>query len=221
MTPLANIRSKYAYARLLLEEAGLLYTRRAWQEAAGKYETALQACPELMLYICAQLSALYGNQQNWSEVMAIGRRAIAYNEGREIRLPVGEFQYNIGALLLQQNAREEGLEHMRQAVLEFATMAEIDPHSSAIQLKWGDALAYTGDMPQAALRFARAVELDPLEAENRLNLVYVLMNLHREEDAREELERGIRILTEGSNEEGAAELRDYLDNFEVMRLEAF
>ncbi|MBN2441422.1 MAG: fused MFS/spermidine synthase [Spirochaetales bacterium] len=219
LSPMLFLRSTYINAKHFINTGDTFKAKKQWRNAIKSYEHAIKACPPMSIVAFSKMSQVYAEIQDWEEIINVGKRAIEYNEQAEIKIGVSSIYYNIGILRLQQGKQDEGIEYMHKAIEGFNESLTANGDNSSLLLNLGNAYAYTENYEDAIYSFRKAIALDPANTDSRLALVTAYIMLNKDDEAKQQLSEGIRVMEEAGLMDKAAKLRDFMDNFEEKKKE--
>lgn len=165
--------------------SNFLADQRRYEEAAAGYRRVVELAPDR-----------FQPRVNLADVLRLAGR---YGEARQA---YGEA---LGSLASDSDPRIAELQARRvemAAALATASGEGVDswsravaaaPEDADLRLRYGNALADLGRLPEALEQFQRAVELDPQRAQGWYNLGTTLLSTGAVEPARESLQRAVEL----------------------------
>jgi tetratricopeptide (TPR) repeat protein/predicted membrane-bound spermidine synthase len=185
-------------------------------EAISHFRRATQIRPNfIQAYI--NLANSLTSEGKFEEATQALREALTYNKQPDSNSDIAYTHFNLAMILKKSNETQQSNEELANAIKGYRQAIADDPQSVQSNVRLADALAQSGNLPEATVYFRGAVELNPTILDNQFKLIGALKSQGRVDEAVRALQKAIRLFLKLDRKDATAKLQQYLDSLEYKK----
>ena len=218
LAPVVRERAVEELADRYAKQAENLSEQAQWKQSIALYEKAAQLCPAWATKFYNEIGVIQGKQGNWQEAVNAFRNALKYHAQTGAKQNVtGSIYLNLGWTLESMGRADEAKECYTKAVEQFRLEITETDDPQLVYTRLGATLTTMGDFKAAEEAFRQALALNPWDLSYYQNLVNVLQNQNKLDEAISVLQEGITFMSSRGQTEAAAEIKKHLDLLEHQK----